>query len=334
MTAETITQALLGIDGGGSGTKWATFGPDGLPVNQGRLEALTGHLFTDEDRTEARALLARLSAQLSAGLAEGVQADSPRPEAVVAGISGLQQGMGAWFQETLAEIFGLPPQLVRVTDDMTLAYAAQFAPGEGVLVYAGTGSIGCFQGADGELHRAGGHGFLLGDEGGAFWQGQQGLKTVLRVQDRGREPTGPLADELGAAVGGLDWPQVRQWVYGGGRAAVATLAPAVYRAALAGDPHAQDVTRRAGEALARLADTLLERTEPGLPVALAGGAASSLVRASFTAALARLRPETVQVEPRPPVLGAPRLSPLPSPSVRLAPTPPPADPSPEEEHPA
>ena len=297
-----MTRALLGIDGGGSGTKWATFGPDGQPLRQGRLEALTGHLFTDEDRAAARALLGRL--------AKVVQVDSPHLGAVVAGISGLQQEADVWFQNALADLVGLQTELVRVTDDVTLAYAAQFSPGEGVLVYAGTGSIGYFQSATGEVCRAGGHGFLLGDEGGAFWQGQQGLKTVLHTQDQGRELTGPLAEELRASVGGLDWPRVRQWVYGGGRAALATLAPAVYRAALAGDPDAQKVTRRAGEALAELADTLLERTEPGLPVALAGGAANSLVRASFTSALARLRPGAVQVGPRPPVLGAPRLSPV------------------------
>lgn len=328
MTAQTM---LLGIDGGGSGTKWATFGPDGQPLRQGRLEALTGHLFTDEDRAAAQVLLTRL--------VEVVQADSPRPGAVVAGISGLQQGANVWFQDVLADLFGLPTELVRVTDDVTLAYAAQFSPGEGVLVYAGTGSIGYFQSVGGEVCRAGGHGFLLGDEGGAFWQGQLGLKTVLQVQDQGREPTGPLAGELRASVGGLDWPRVRQWVYGGGRAALATLAPAVYRAALAGDPDAQDVTRRAGEALAQLADTLLGRSPPGrpdvgnmgLPITLAGGAANSLVRASFTAALARLRPGAVQVAPRPPVLGAPKLSPLQRLSAQL---PSPAVQASEEEQPA
>ncbi|MGY2896587.1 N-acetylglucosamine kinase [Deinococcus sp. UYEF24] len=321
MTAQTM---LLGIDSGGSGTKWAVFGSDGQPLRQGRLEALTGHLFTDEDRAAARALLTRL--------VELVQADSPRLGAVVAGISGLQQGANVWFQDVLADLCGLPTELVRVTDDVTLAYASQFSPGEGVLVYAGTGSIGYFQSVGGGVCRAGGHGFLLGDDGGAFWQGQQGLKTVLQAQDQGRESTGPLAEELRASVGGLDWPNVRQWVYGGGRAALATLAPAVYRAALAGDPDARNVTRRAGEALAQLVDTLLERTEPGLPVALVGGAANTLVRASFTAALARLRRGTMQVEPRSPVLGAPRLSPF----SRLQATPIstlPVQPS-EEEHPA
>ncbi|WP_407541793.1 BadF/BadG/BcrA/BcrD ATPase family protein (plasmid) [Deinococcus radiomollis] len=324
MTAETVTKALLGIDGGGSGTKWAIFGPNGQPLRQGRLEALTGHLFTDEDRAGARTLLIRL--------AEVMQVNSSSLGAVVAGISGLQQGADVWFQDALADAFGLPPDLVRVTDDVTLAYAAQFSPGEGVLVYAGTGSIGYFQSADGEVCRAGGHGFLLGDEGGAFWQGQQGLKTALYTQDRGQEPTGPLAEELRAAVGSLDWPHLRQWVYGGGRAALATLAPAVYRAALAGDPDAQDVTRQAGETLAQLADTLLGRSPPGLPVTLAGGAANSLVRAAFTAALARLRPGAVQVEPRPPVLGAPKLSPLSRPQTTPISTLP-VQPS-EEEQPA
>ena len=92
---------------------------------------------------------------------------------------------------------------------------------------------------------------------------------------------------------------------------MATLAPAAYRAALAGDVDAQEVMRQAGQALADLALTLQNRAssehQPGcLPMVLCGGAANALVRAAFVAAL----PGVVQLAPRAPVLGAVRLPPF------------------------
>ena len=291
---------LLGIDGGASSTKWALFSADGAVLRQGRLGSMTGHLFSPEDEAALRSRLADLADTLES-----------RPGAVVAGISGLQGHAGPIFRAALADTFGLPERLIRVVSDLQLAYAAHFPPGEGVLVYAGTGSVACFYTPGGELLRAGGHGFLLGDEGGAFWQGRQALRAVLYAQDEGCSLPTLLTQELSSLIGNLDWPQVRAWVYGGGHGAVATLAPAVDLAALAGDVVAQEVMQRAGRALADLALVIQNRVsseyQPARPpVALCGGAANDLVRAAFAAAL----PDAVQRSPRAPVLGALRLSPF------------------------
>ena len=283
---------LLGLDGGGSGSRWGLFDQGGTLRQQGRGPALTGHVFTPEDERALRGMLSGLAAQLPA-----------RPDRLVAGVSGLQVSAVPLIRAALAEVFGVPPEHLRLTDDLELAYAAHFAPGQGLLVYAGTGSVAYFHTPGGEVRRAGGHGFLLGDEGGAFWQGREALRALLRVQDGGRVPSGPLAEGLAALTGGLEWPVLRGWVYRGGRAGLASLAPAVERAALAGDAAAQDVGQRAGEALAGLARTLAARCPAGLPLVLAGGAAGQLVRAAFSAAL----PDAVQHAPVSPLLGAPRL---------------------------
>ena len=114
---------LLGIDGGGSSTKWALFSADGAVLRQGRLGSMTGHLFSPEDETALRSRLADLADTLES-----------RPGAVVAGISGLQGHAGPIFRAALADTFGLPERLIRVVSDLQLAYAAHFPPGEGVLV--------------------------------------------------------------------------------------------------------------------------------------------------------------------------------------------------------
>src|SRR5438445_6123055 len=44
-----------------------------------------------------------------------------------------------------------------------------FADGTGIIVSAGTGSIAYARDPAGQLHRAGGYGWQLGDEGGGYW---------------------------------------------------------------------------------------------------------------------------------------------------------------------
>ncbi len=262
---------ILGIDMGASSSKWALFsgGVSGGEVTASGVYApLSGHLYTPEARQH-----------MAAGLA-GIRAAVPaQPSAVVVGITGLPTDFAPLITEMLSGTFYLPQTALYVTDDLHLAYAAHFPSGGGTLVYAGTGSMAYHRTASDEVMRAGGHGFLIDDAGGAFWQGRQGLKAVLREVDEGRGES-LLASRLFGVIGSQHWPDIRAYVYGEGRAALARLAPAVYGAAVAGDPHAQDIQRRAGEELARLGGTVLRRT--GNPqLALCGGSFNPLVAASF-----------------------------------------------------
>ena len=71
---------------------------------------------------------------------------------------------------------------------------------EGVAVLAGTGSIALARSADGREARSGGWGYLLGDEGGAYWLGRQAITAYLRWLE-GRGPAGVLVDLVQEAVG-------------------------------------------------------------------------------------------------------------------------------------
>lgn len=255
---------MLGIDGGASSSKWVVLDAQGGVVAQGRAAPVIGHLFNDEMR-------ARVFAALDALLAE---VKPHAPVAVVAGITGLDAGtkeaqqMSTYIQQAL----GLPVERVRVLNDMDLAYRAHFAPGAGIVVYAGTGSVAYSIAQDGTVYRAGGHGFLIGDEGAGFWIGKTALRQLLRWSDAGLETASyPLAQRLGAVMGGRDWARIREYVYGGGRQAVAALAPAVGSSAEDGDETATQILLQAGRELADLALTLRHRLGP-LPVVLCGGA--------------------------------------------------------------
>src|SRR5437764_15068784 len=70
---------------------------------------------------------------------------------------------------------------VRVLADGEVALTTAFARGPGVLVNAGTGSIAYARAPDGEIHRAGGYGWQLGDEGGGYWLGRRALELAARA---------------------------------------------------------------------------------------------------------------------------------------------------------
>jgi N-acetylglucosamine kinase-like BadF-type ATPase len=253
----------LGIDGGGTATRWAVADPAGDIVGAGELPPVSGLLY----HADARATFAEMARSLAAAIPPGVGA-------VIAGITGLTGGSdsAAHARDILASALAVPAASVRVEDDIWIAYHAAFAPGAGHLVYSGTGSIGLHVAADGSLLRVGGRGMLIDDGGSAFWIGRTAIDRMYRDIDATGEARGALAEALFAAIGGRDWDSVRGYVYGGGRTKVALLAMAVADAAREGDAAALALLHEAGVELARLARALVGRIGP-LPVALAGRAA-------------------------------------------------------------
>jgi N-acetylglucosamine kinase-like BadF-type ATPase len=266
----------LGLDAGGSATRWALCDAAGAKLEAGVLAAVSGHLSDPATLRRLHAVADALRAALDGW---------PRPGAVVAGITGLSEGTddAATAAAAFAVALGLPTEAVRVREDSWIAYHAAFAPGAGHLIYAGTGSVGLHVRADGSIARVGGWGMLIDDGGSAFWIGREALRAVWRRRDAAPEWDGPLAQALAAAIGGDTWDAVRVHVYGGGgRHEIAMLARAV---AVADDDDARDILARAGAELARLALALVER-EGVRPVALTGRAAGlhPLILASMQAA--------------------------------------------------
>ncbi len=276
------------MDAGASSTRWRLLHGSGRVLGEGRAGPVTGHLFAPEERAET---LARVRAML------GEVRAVARPHAVVAGVTGLHGGTEA--AETLLRVFAggleLSPTRVRVDNDMDIAYRSAFRPGEGVLVYAGTGSVAYHLRADGTPERAGGYGYLIDDAGAGFWIGQAGLKRVMRWLDETGHPADrPLANAVYGALGSRHWPDIMGAVYGNGRARLAALAPAVARAADEGDEAAVEILQAAGRELARPALALLKRLGEELPVAFAGGVTQLSPR--LTAALREALPPGTRFE--------------------------------------
>src|SRR5471032_3499010 len=193
-----------------------------------------------------------------------------KPQGVCAGLTGFD-GLATLPAQWLAELLQVAPSAVTLRNDVEIAYLDSFAPGEGYLVYAGTGSIAAWIAADGVFHRAGGRGVLLDDGGGGYWIAREALRHIWRREDEspGAWRASAMARAVFAQIGGDDWSLSRHFMYGQERGAIGALAVAVAASADA-DPQARLILRQAGEELARLALALVSRCG-ARPIALAGG---------------------------------------------------------------
>ena len=160
-----------------------------------------------------------------------------------------------------------------VMNDAEIALAAQTMGEPGVLLISGTGSIGFAVNAKGERWRVGGYGYLVGDEGSAYWIGRKAISAVLRAHD-GTGPQTLLTELLKAnlRMGHID--ELMDFVYQSNKADIAKLAPQVVAAFENGDEVATYIMKDAVKHLSRMALTLGERLgmqKEKCPLVFAGG---------------------------------------------------------------
>jgi glucosamine kinase len=258
-----VTMAHLGIDVGGTASRWVACDGRGTVLARGKAAGATGHIFNPAERDRLGAALAQIGAALrDAGLGA---------ESLTAGLTGYGAAVSGDVTVMLSGLFSLDDSAILVTDDIVLAYMANFAPGEGHLVSAGTGSIGLHLGLD-DYVRVGGRGILIDDAGSGSWIALQALDAMYRALDHAGsfDSVTVLAREVFAEIGGATWHDVRRFVYGGDRGRIGTLAVAVARAAEQGDAAAVSILGQAGTELAQLALALVARVGTR-PVGFVGG---------------------------------------------------------------
>jgi len=235
----------LGVDGGQSGTTAVIGDESGRVLGTGEAGPCN-HATAEEGRAKLERAVSRSVAEACAQAA--LDPAGVRFEAACFGMSGGPEDKEA----ILAAI--LPADRLVVTTDAITALAGATANGQGIITIAGTGSIAFGRNAEGCTARAGGWGYIFGDEGGAFDIARQALRAILRM-DEGWGPPTNLRSLLLDATGSRnanealhrfytpDWPRSR----------VATLAPLVDGAAVEGDPVATQILNNAAQELATLA---------------------------------------------------------------------------------
>ncbi|BEP16329.1 hypothetical protein acdb102_46400 [Acidothermaceae bacterium B102] len=238
----------IGVDAGGTGTR-AVVVCDGVVVD--RLSEGPLNVLLHPDALDRLTALILATGATEAGL----------------GLAGVRSGAEA--ARIAAELGRTTGAAVAVGDDAEAALLGAFDGGPGIVVIAGTGSAAFGRSADGQACRVGGLGYLLGDEGGGYWIGNQAVRMGLRS-----------ADGIGAALPGLEALLCKHFVVN----SVQEIEPLVYASptdrgllaallpVLAGSDAdgVRELFTRAAEALALLVTSVRDRLGP-LPVAMVGG---------------------------------------------------------------
>lgn len=236
------------------------------------------------------------------------------PSAVCLGIAGVDRVEDDRVVRGIMRRLGFKTRTL-VVNDALIALVAGVDRNPGVVLIAGTGSIAYGVNASGFAARAGGWGFVLGDEGSGYWIGRQALAAVVREAD-GRGPrtrlTPLVLDHFHLArVEGLVGAV---YEHGLKRQAMAGLGTLVEQARATGDVTAGDILAHASEELTRAAASVITRLEmrgAAFGTVLAGSMfrASPWLAEDVSRRLMEVAPRTVvrplAVEP---ALGAVRLA--------------------------
>jgi N-acetylglucosamine kinase-like BadF-type ATPase len=140
-----------------------------------------------------------------------------------------------------------------VTHDALIALSGATAGQPGLIAIAGTGSMAFGRNSSGKMARAGGWGYMFGDEGSAFYITRQALRAALRSEE-GWGPATSLRSVLLQATGAFDINQLLHLFYTPEfpRPRIAALAKLIDEAAESGDATAQTILNEAAQQLAIL----------------------------------------------------------------------------------
>ena len=252
----------LGVDGGQSGTTAIIGDETGRILGRGEAGPCN-HAAAGEGRAK---LEHAVTASLQAASAEaGLDAATIRFDAACFGMSGGPDDK----REILAAI--LRTERLVVTDDAVIALAGATSTGQGIIIIAGTGSIAFGRNPAGRTSRAGGWGYIFGDEGSGFDLARQATRASLRMEE-GWGPATLLRERLLAATESSSANEMLHRFYTDAwpRSRVATLARLVDDTAADSDPVAIELLRGAAQQLAMLAGAVRnELWSQGAPVEVA-----------------------------------------------------------------
>jgi glucosamine kinase len=263
---------IIGVDGGGTGTRARLATLDGVVLGTG--EAGPSALGQGIDQAWSHVLQAAAQAFQHAGLVPA----APGECAMGLGLSGVHVPSR---REAFLRAAPRFAQLALDDDGATTLFGAHRGQ-PGAVVAAGTGSIGEALRRDGRRVTVSGWGFGIGDEGSGAWLGQRAVQRAHHALD-GRAPAGALARAVWSQAGATR-DAMLAWGEQAGQAAYAQLAPLVFECEAA-DPAAAALIAEAVAALSQVAQAL--DPEAALPMVVTGSVGQRLQPRFAPALLAR-----------------------------------------------
>jgi N-acetylglucosamine kinase-like BadF-type ATPase len=296
---------FLGVDGGATSTACALCDSDGRILGVGH-GGPSNHILAPGGEIRARTAVetALGAAEAAAGL-HGIEFESAH-----FGMTGINRDteQAGVFARVVSSI--LTARLLRIDNDAAVALAGALACRPGVIVIAGTGSVAFGRDPSNREARAGGWGYLFGDEGSGFAIGLAGVRAALRARDGTGSPTvleSGIPGRFGKSLAEIPILYYEGQIQ---RAAIAALAPVVTEAAAAGDAVAASIVQEAAQGLAAAAASVMLRLtwpDDTIPLGPVGGVfnAGPVMLGPLKAALIGRVPGAVLVPPRfAPAVGA------------------------------
>ncbi|QDV15790.1 Glucosamine kinase GspK [Gimesia panareensis] len=258
MTSLHSRQLVLGIDGGGSKTTAAL-----AVVSDDREFHVVGRGAAGASNLNAVGLEAAAS-ELKRAVELAFQSAGTKVHQVAVlcmGMSGAGRPaeQNAWAEWAVQN--QIADEVVVVTDAETVL-AAGTPEGAGVTLIAGTGSLAFGKDAIGTEVRAGGWGYLLGDEGGGYQLAIAAIKAVLKAVD-GRGPETTLQSRILHSLSLTAPEELIGYVYQdpGDRGEVARLSRLVFAAAAEDDAVACAILEQGVNELAELVVAVARRLQ-------------------------------------------------------------------------
>jgi N-acetylglucosamine kinase len=168
--------AVLGIDVGGSKTVCLLADDDEHIISQGR----------DEGANLQGAGELALEKVLHSVMEKTLEGTGITPSVICLGIAGVDRASDEAVVRSIMGRIGYKARIL-IVNDALIALQAGIRDAAGIVIVSGTGSIAYGRNGRGEASRAGGWGFVLGDEGSGYWIGRLALRAIVRHADgRGR----------------------------------------------------------------------------------------------------------------------------------------------------
>lgn len=290
-----MSRLYLGIDGGQSSTTALIANETGRVVGSGS-GGPCNHVRTGEGRAKFFNALGGCIEQ--ACRQAGLDANTVSFASACLGFSGGADDKKAYSKELIRSA------RYKITHDAEIALSGATGGSPGIIVIAGTGSVAFGRNAAGETARAGGWGYIFGDEGGAFDLARRALRAALQFEE-GWGPATNLKALLLAETGASNANELLHLFYTAEypRTKIAALAPLVTRAGEEGDRVALKILNTAAEKLVGFIEGVyrhLFKGGEGIQVAYIGGVFRSALLLSHFKKQVR---ELIGCEAQPPRFG-------------------------------
>lgn len=245
---------LIGIDGGGTKTDCAIADLSGKTIRQSTGRPSNFLIIGVEEAAEN--IFALIEENLFA-----LEGDFSDVKQIVIGVAGAGREEDAMLLEKsftdYSEQQGVHFKGVKIVSDAHVALEGAFPDSSGCILIAGTGSILFGKDEDGKVHRVGGFGRLIGDEGSGYSIGRKALNAVTKEIDRRGERT-TITELLNSKIDSDVQDKIINKVYKE-KLDVASVAKIVIKAAEQGDKVANKILNDEANELVLYIKAFLEK---------------------------------------------------------------------------